>query len=177
VKRWAIVALFVAGSITVHAASPAPPIRAESILEDVNTRGPQPVVAALRSDSNQWDQVMTNISHGNPHWLNVAAALRPGTDAGSSEALNEAVFLALKPAPTRVLQLLKDGTFETAAVCNSNIATDYPDAQSQKFIKERIAALQGVSDQNTLAVRDRCLAGLRAALAEFDNSNDRSKSP
>jgi hypothetical protein len=177
VKGWIIVAFFVARSVTANAAGPEPSLRAESLLADVNTRGPRPVVAALRSDSNQWDQVITNISHGYPQWLNVAAALRPGTDAGSSETLDEAMFLALKPEPIRVLQLLKDGTFEATVVCSSNIATDYTDAESRQFIKERISVLQGVSDSHTLAVRDRCLAGLRAALAEFDNSKDGAKTP
>jgi hypothetical protein len=175
-KGWIIVAFLVAVSMVAEAGtSPAPSLRAENLLADVNARGARAVVATLRSDTSLWDQVMTNIGHGSRQWLEVAAALRPGTDAGASEALDEAVFLALRSAPTRVLQMLKNGTFDTTIVCSSNIGTDYSGAQSRRFIKDRMKVLKGVSDANTLAVRDQCLAGLRTALADFDNSKDSLK--
>lgn len=170
-KRWIIVTFFAAmlmvADTMTHA---APALSAESLLADIHARGARAVVAALRSESGQWDQVMGSIGHGSREWLNVAAALRPGTDAGSAETLDEAVFLALKHQPIRVLQLLKDGTFEIATVCSSNIATDYPDAQSRRFIDERMKVLQAVSDENTRATRTQCLAGLRTALAQFDKA-------
>jgi hypothetical protein len=78
-------------------------------------------VATLYADTNQWNQVTSHIGRGDREWLAVGAALRSGTDAGASEALDEAMFLALKPAPITVLQLIKDGVFATATVCSSNV--------------------------------------------------------
>jgi hypothetical protein len=175
-KGWIIVAVLVAVSTVAEAGtSPASSLRADNLLADVSARGPQAVVATLRSEGTLWDQVMTNIGNGGRQWLDVAAALRPGTDAGASEALDEAVFLALKSEPARVLQMLKNGTFDATIVCSSNIGTDYSAAQSRQFIKDRIKVLKGVSDANAIGVRDQCLAGLRRALAEFDNSKDGPK--
>jgi hypothetical protein len=172
-KHWIIVSFLVTVSSLAQAeAYQASTLRAENLLADVSARGPQVVVATLRSDDTVWDRVMVNIGHGNRRWLDVAAALRPGTDAGASETLDEAAFLALKNSPTRVLQLLKNGTFQTATVCSSNIGTDYSGAQSRRFIKDRIKALQNVTNADTLVVRDACLAGLRTALTEFDEFKD-----
>jgi hypothetical protein len=158
-----LVGMFLAGAAA--AAS-----QAATVLADVKSQGARAVASRLWSDSTQWNQIMTNIGHGSREWLQVAAALRPGTDAGASEALDEAMFLALKAAPVPVLQLLKDGTFETNTVCSSNIGIDYTPAQSRRFIKDRIKALETLSDTGTLATREQCLAGLRAALAEIDRS-------
>jgi len=49
--------------------------------------------------------------------------------------------LALRAAPASVLQLLKDGTFETNTVCSSNIGIDYTPAQSRRFIKVRAVTI------------------------------------
>jgi hypothetical protein len=156
-------------SAPTHAASSP---QAVALLADVKTQGASAIVAKLRADNARWDQVMAAIGQGRREWLQVAAALRPGTDAGASEALDEAIFLALKTAPSTVLQLLKDGTFETRAVCSSNIGTDYSAAQSKRFIKERIKVLETVSNATTEAVRAQCLQGLHAALADFDKPSD-----
>jgi hypothetical protein len=139
-------------------------------LADVRAHGARVVVAALWSDNDRWNQVMENIGRGGSEWLEVAVALHPGTDAGAAEALDEAVFFALKPSPVAVLKLLKDGRFDTKFVCSSNVGTDYTPAESRRFITERIKALSGLSDTKVLKARDQCLAGLRAALADLDGS-------
>jgi hypothetical protein len=141
-------------------------------LADVKAQGARTVVAALWSDNGRWNQVMANVGDGKPEWLEVAVALRPGTDAGAAETLDEAIFFALKTAPVAVLQLLKDGRFETSLVCSSNIGTDYTPTESRRFIGDRIKVLSGLSDAKILATRDQCLAGLRTALADFDNSKE-----
>lgn len=163
-----LLAMPLIGSAPTHAASSP---EAAALLADVKTQGATAVVAKLRADDARWNQVMANIGQGRHDWLHVAAALRPGTDAGASEALDEAIFLALKAAPSTVLQLLKDGTFETRMVCSSNIGADYSAAESKRFIKDRIKVLENLSNAATEATRAQCLQGLQAALADFDTSS------
>lgn len=165
------VGLLIGVSTVCSAASPSrPSLQASSILADVKAQGAGAVVASLWSDSGHWNQVMANIGRGRPEWLEVAVALHPGTDAGAAETLDEAVFFALRTAPVSVLKLLKEGRFETKFVCSSNVGEDYTTAESRRFIEERIKVLSSLSDADVLATRDQCLAGLRAALADFSSS-------
>jgi hypothetical protein len=150
-------------------------LHAATILADVRAQGARAVVANLSSDTATWNRLVANVGRGNQEWLKVAAALRPGTDAGASEALDEAIFLSLKASPAAVLQLMKDGVFETTMVCSSNIGIDYSPAQSRRFIRERIQAVNRVTDPNLAAVREHCAMGLRAALADFDGAKGERK--
>ena len=157
-------------AIAVAAAPSASSLNASSILADIRTNGAQPVVAALWSGDGRWNQVMVNIGSGRSDWLQVGVALRPGTDAGAAEELDEAIFLALGTAPVAVLKLLKDHQFKTKFVCSSNIGIDYTPTEARRFINERIKILSGLSNEKILATRDECLVGLRAALADFGTS-------
>jgi hypothetical protein len=170
--NWSRMAFLVGTLIVANVASSTNAgLQAETVLTDVRAQGARFVVARLYANSDQWNEVMANIGHGGRKWLEVAAALRSGTDAGSSEALDAAMFLALKTAPVAVLRLLKEGSFGTEAVCSSNIGTDYPAEQSRRFVKDRIKVLGSVSRAELLVVRDQCLTGLRAALADLSRSN------
>ena len=166
-KRFAIV---LGLSIAVTMAGPAKTAhstatrRAAAVLGDIKSRGARAVVDSLWADDGHWDTVMINVAGGTAEWLDVAAALHPGTDAGASETLDEAIFLALKPAPVAVLRLLKDGVFDTNFVCSSNIGTDYSPKESRRFVRDRIKVLAAVTELDVAGTRDRCLQGLRGAL-------------
>jgi hypothetical protein len=164
-----LVVMQLIGSTSTHASSSP---EAAALLADVKTQGATAVVAKLWADNARWNQAMANVGQGRHDWLRVAAALRPGTDAGASEALDEAIFLALKTAPSTVLQLLKDGTFDTRMVCSSNIGADYSAAQSKRFIKDRIKILENLSNAAIEPARAQCLQGLHAALADFEKPSD-----
>jgi hypothetical protein len=169
-----LVALSVAA---IAATLPSSPVTASRVLNDVRVQGAHDVVATLWANNDQWNDVMANIGMGTPEWLDVAVALHPGTDGGAAEMLDEAVFLALKPAPIAVLKLLKDQQFETAFVCSSNIGTDYTLDESRRFIGDRINVLTSLADSKLRATRDQCLKGLRAALREFDRSKKNGRVP
>jgi len=172
IGNWARITCVVGALMAISAASAAAiGLQAETVLTDIKAQGARSVVARLYANTDQWNQVLAKIGHGSRKWLEVAAALRSGTDAGSSEALDEAMFLALKTAPVPVLRLLKEGSFETKAVCSSNIGTDYSVEQSRRFVKDRIKVLESVSGTEMLAVRNQCLQGLRAALSDLSRSN------
>jgi hypothetical protein len=164
--------LLVGASVIANAQTPSgSSLHASKVLADIKSQGARAVVTALRSDNVQWNRAMANIGRGTPEWLHVAVALRSGTDAGASETLDEAVFLALKTAPVAVLKMLKDGHFDTKAVCSSNIGIDYTPAESRRFIDDRIKILTGLPHIEALAAtHHQCLEGLRSALADFDDS-------
>jgi hypothetical protein len=140
------------------------------MLSDINGRGARAVAEALWNDETKWKQVMDNIGQGKRGWLDVAAALRPGTDGGASETLDESVFIALAHDPSGVLTLLEQRRFDTRFVCSSNIAIDYSVAKAREFIKERIDVLSRTSDSNLKSVRDQCVTQLRTALRSLEGS-------
>jgi hypothetical protein len=165
----ALMIAMVAGSIA-WSAEPPPSVRARDLLGDIKIHGAKFVVEKLWDRNRQWDAVMAKIATGKKDWLDVAAALRPGTDAGASETLDEALFLALASAPVGVLKLLDGHPFDTDFVCSSNIGTDYPPQKSLRFVRDRIEVLRGVSDADLQAVRTHCLKNLKLALKELADS-------
>lgn len=142
-------------------------VAAFKLLSQIRSRGPAKVVQELYSPGGRWASVMAKIREGDSGWLQVAVELRPGTDGGASEELDEAVFLALGPAPEAVLRLLKRHKFSVEVVCSSNIAVDYSAEQSRRFIEERIKALSGVSDPSLGDTRAACERGLRSGLKDL----------
>jgi hypothetical protein len=166
-KRRTIAWIVIASAIVSTACAGSMSIRAADILGDVRQHGARAAATTLWGDHRRWSQVVASIAKGTAEWLDVAIALRAGADGGASEELDEAVFLALKPAPMRVLHLLGAGPFEIASVCSSNVATDYPATKAQRFIADRIAVLARMSDQSVRETRDQCVAKLRAALEEI----------
>jgi len=149
---------------TMAAASTA--VDATVILGEVGSHGARATVEVIRDTGNQWDLVTGNISQGEPQWLEVAAALRPGADGGAAETLDEAVFLALKPSAKSVLELLHEHAFDIAAVCGSNIATDYAANDARRMIQDRIDILKRLPNGVLAAERDKCLVGLQSALKD-----------
>jgi hypothetical protein len=144
-----------------------PELSSGSILAEVQTKGAHQVVSTLVDSPGKWTAVIRKIESGSPEWLRVAAALEPGSDAGDSEALSEAEFMALKHAPKGVLRLLRDEKLPTDSVCSAIAANDHPVKQAAHLIRERIAALSAVHDSSIQAVRDRCLKQLNNALDEL----------
>jgi hypothetical protein len=143
------------------------PVHADVLLTDIELHGANSVVKKLWVTDRAWDDVMAAIANGKKDWLDVAVALRPGTDGGASETLDEAMFLALQSAPIAVLKRLDGNPFDTDFVCSSNIGTDYPAQKSIRFVRDRIKVLSGASDAQLQAVRTHCLKNLRAALKEL----------
>lgn len=160
-----VIVLSITNSDLVAAAPP--PLNARDVLADVQAHGARATVASLWADTDRWNHVLAEIGKGSREWLQVAAALHKGTDAGASEELDQSMFLALKYSPIVVLQLTKKKYFDVDAVCNGNIADDYPSAESKRFLAQRIAVLSRLSDPTTSTVRNECIKGLRDALADF----------
>lgn len=65
------------------------PLRAEHVLADIRAHGARAIVDNLWADRIRWDEAMKKISRGSAGWLDVAVALRPGTDGGPRSYLTK----------------------------------------------------------------------------------------
>jgi len=81
--------------------------RPAALLAEIGARGAAPVVHELY-DSESWSTVMKRIAAGQRDWLLVAAALRKGTDAATTEELDLAVSGALISNARDVLDVFLD---------------------------------------------------------------------
>ena len=109
-----------------------------------------------------WHVVMRRIASGNESWLRVAVALRPGSDAGASEMLVNAVDEALEHYPYTVLKLTTQAS-ELSEICCSPDVDDigYNSLElAPKAIKLRTAKVASIKDSSLLAVAKTCLQHL-----------------
>jgi len=137
--------LVVAGGIGL-ACSHGPTLNPVKLRQAAKLRGPNAVVAELYNVEPDWDAFLQGVSSGSPEWLDLAAALAPGTDAGATSMLGIALFLALGPAPERVLRLLaapsglRDAYFSVEDVCGSNVYIDYSPPEARGLISARLGS-------------------------------------
>jgi hypothetical protein len=122
------------------------------------------VAQELYETAPRWRELLRAVSSGAPEWLMVASKLRPGTDAGASEMLENAIFFSLGKAPVESLKLISARTFSIHGVCSSNFLLDTrPDDNPINMIDMRIAALKRIDDPALVATRDLCIKGLEQA--------------
>ena len=128
----------------------------EQILAAIRHKGAKQVIADMtRHGNNDWDRVVKKIETGAPQWLQVASALREGSDAGSTESLQYAVSYSLLESPKLVLPML-GAEFSVAEVCT------VPDiepssARVTQQVQKAKRALRTVSDPKLQDVREQCL--------------------
>jgi len=75
--------------------------RPARLQDEVKRRGAQAVVADLYVHEDRWEEFLRGVASGAPEWLELAVVRAPGTDAGATNQLGIALFLALGPAPER----------------------------------------------------------------------------
>jgi hypothetical protein len=160
--------------------------RAGTLLAEVRSRGAHAVVRDLWAHGDEWSDVMEGVSSGSTAWLDVAVALAPGTDAGSTSELLVALFLALRPAPEETLGLFYPSSrfpaeiasvFNEGNVCGGHVYIDYQPREARRLIDARIAALRGLPDGHLNPVRQSCLRGLVRARALNDGNAEQTVSP
>ena len=89
---------------------------AQAVLNRVANEGERKVLWDLWQHEREFGQVTSGIESGDPAWLEVAAALKPFSDAGASLSINYAVARALPKAPERVLALTTQGFKQCADI-------------------------------------------------------------
>jgi hypothetical protein len=150
-----------------NAATPSRiPLKPDAIIAAIKHQGAKAVVNSLYVDDSRWRKVMTDIGSGDPSWLKVAIAIYAGSDAGASEQIQQALFIAIKPAPHEILLLIKK---DVAGVdCHANLVDDYSETQTRQIVKDRIRVVEGLSDPSLQIARAHCLAQKREILPSID---------
>jgi hypothetical protein len=147
-----------------------PPLDPLKLRRAVASRGPDAVVSQLWQTGAPWEELLEGVDSGAPEWLDLAAALAPGTDAGAASDLITALFMALAPAPERTLRLLVGSSglaaqFNVDQICGSNVYLDYDPEDARVLIRERLQTVRGVTATDLVPLRDACLRNLEEALA------------
>ena len=149
----------------------------KSIIEKVSKHGADKVVAELFENIDIWLLVMKKISSGEEKWLQVAVALRPGTDAHATETLFLALGEALVKAPNRVLALFSDD-FSIEYICS------YPDVNDPRYdtkdknlkeLEKRKKILLSLSNKKLKSVQKECLKKLEDSKKEVSEWFDAQK--
>lgn len=154
-------------ALLVVAASTAPPA-ADDILRQVADEGARVVVSRLLVSADTFEKVCERIESGESTWLQVARALKPGTDAATTFSINYAVARALPAAPASVLALIDRG-FTLEDVCTSPFIEPKPGV-AERYTQRTVEALQKPVSAELEGVRMACLRRVRAAIAVLSPS-------
>jgi hypothetical protein len=126
------------------------------IAERVRTQGAAAVVSTIFQEKRVWNHVLQEISSGNRAWLQVAADLRKGSDAGASGELELAAADALKRAPDAALEILEP-EFTLEILCGNEESLADTLKESLQIIDARRKAVSGVKEKKLQEKRNKCL--------------------
>jgi hypothetical protein len=141
-----------------------PSVSSAELGREISDKGANKALQDLYADQRRWEQVLGQISAGRDTWLDVADRLRSVSDAGASEALDQAVSAALPKNPRGVLKLL-DKHFTLEAVCTSQFI-EPPSGVEKRFLAEAKRALSRVKTGPLAAKARSCEASLGKVAAE-----------
>ncbi len=169
VKQWllaiaslACVSVSVAGRGAGREKGEQAVVTPRDILHRIELQGAQQTVSYLWDHPPMWDAVAAKIASGQEQWLTVAAGLHPGTDAGSSTGLRDAMFSALARNPAGVLRHAEP-EFPIAVMCAGR-SDPLPTLDESMRELERIrAALKKLRTPRLQNSKAGCLAGLKKA--------------
>jgi hypothetical protein len=142
-------------------------LESSAVMKQIQERGAEQTARELWS-SGRWNELIEKIETGEKRWLEVAKALRPGTDAGASEMLHLAAGVALVRSPREVLLLLGPG-MSLEAVCGfPDMADNRYKTQKQtvQYLDARIEAVKKLSGPDIASLRDQCLVHLNNTKTE-----------
>jgi hypothetical protein len=145
-----------------HGGAPVTPAQVEAMLA---RQRPQQVVNALygTGENSRWDTVARGIARGDRAWLNVAARLSAGTDAGTSDDFAIAAGDALTVNPAGTLRLLSRIPMGAGA-CSEN-GFEVPPRQARAFYRAALASVATVRERGLQRIKGQCLVQLRQGLA------------
>jgi hypothetical protein len=159
-----VLALFLSAALFVDQTSSA--ITPQKVERMIDRYGARQTVNKLanagpddtRTDFGDYDKVLDGVASGDARWLALVPKLRPGTDAGTAEALRIAVAYALPENPAGVLHLI------TRLPSWQDVCT-YPmieptDEEMQAYFRAAIPAVKAVRDTALQREKSVCLAEL-----------------
>ena len=164
VKRCVLaIAALVSVSASAHEGKGTQPVvTPDDILHRIVLQGAQQTVGDLWGQPPAWDAVTEKIASGQEQWLAVAVALHPGTDAGASTALRDAMFRALEKNLAGVLRHAEP-EFPIAVLCAGRSDPLPTLGESLRELERVRAALEKLHDPRLQNSRATCLAGLKKA--------------
>jgi hypothetical protein len=131
------------------------------ILMELETKLPGDVVSEIWRSDELAKQLIAGVSSARPDWINAAQKLSAGTDVSVSDALDDALALALLKSPYQVLPWLKEKWwYGTRQVCRFGFDDDLPGGLGSYIEQLKIALLQS-PPENFRPLRDACLMGLK----------------
>ena len=151
---------------TVGAASSDSVPTAAAVLDEIKAIGPERTLQREWATEQHSDAICQGISTGAPDWLKVAVLLRPVSDGGASEAIDEAVARALPKAPADVLAVVGHG-FLLPTVCVAKLIEPPPGAE-QQLLEAAERALQSPLGAELESRRMECLALVRGELRKLN---------
>ena len=101
----------------------------------------------------------------------MAVVLKPGTDAGSSEELDDALSLALLRQPDHVLPILNNIWWKDSEACTFGWDSEFPDEMTVRAYVNRLEkAVKKASDKGTAELRKSCIRGIAKSRKELDEN-------
>ena len=119
-----------------------------------------------------WQDIYNGIASGKSEWLQVAALLKPASDAGGSEDLSDAVSEALPKNPEVVLRFVKDGKdFRDFTVEGACFASPRSETKSGalRYIKASERAVKKINAADLKDAKTRCLKSLAESRKEIQS--------
>lgn len=140
----------------------------DEITSAVKAEGAEKVIRQI-FESDAWQvHVYPGISSGDPQWLQVAKILRPSTDAGASEEMNNALSLALLKRPYAVLPVLKNLWWEKDIdICYFGWDSEFPDMTVRAYVNQLEKALGKTANEKNAELRKSCLKGIEKTRNEL----------
>jgi hypothetical protein len=151
-----VLALMLAGAGRVMAIAPI------EVLKLIQDHGAHAAAAKLW-ETKEWDQLIAGVASGESEWLAVVDELLPGTDAGSTSELFDAVAWALPKAPAHVLRLVSRNPSDWGFVCSGPPVDFPPPGDSASYFRRANEAVAGVTNKELRRVRNECLKQLATA--------------
>jgi hypothetical protein len=186
-----LIAAALLAAVAAAAAEAAPPRRASkktraapaidtaaaaAILDQIQRRGPRPVLDELYAREARWRTVVQGVASGDPTWLAVASKLKPVAtrQVPIVQDLTSAVARALERAPANVLAILNQA-FDTDNVCSLNtledsLGHDYQTAL--RTVERREKAVAAVNDPALGERKEECLDFLAELKREVVRNRD-----
>jgi hypothetical protein len=137
------------------------PVLPQNVLTLIRDQGPRVVVNRLWG-TDEWQSVITGVASGGSDWIAVAEALLPGSDAGSTSELHDAVAWALPRAPSHVLDLVARKASDWGLVCGGP-PVEFPPEGPERYFREAINAVSFVEEKELQRAKHDCLTQLRTA--------------
>jgi hypothetical protein len=171
IRKYAYIAL---GWLVFSASVQAQALTPADLLTEINRTGPKATIDRLNasSDGKDWDRVIDNVISGRNDWLQIAARLAPGSDAGSATDLEIALAYALPKNPSGVLSVIDGHSLQIDEICGVGFI-EPEDAFLRAYLRKTKRALTQMKNVKLKDKRHACLKELNAAEQEIFPSSRR----